>query len=142
MAGAALRLARAIGYRTAGTVEFLLGPDRRFYFLEMNTRIQVEHPVTEMVTGIDLVREQIRVAGGLPLSFGQDDVRPRGHAIECRVYAEDPERNFMPSPGPGEAFRPALAPGTRLTTTFAAGGWGPGPHRPVPGHTLRLGCRR
>src|SRR5207245_7004174 len=121
MAAAALRLARAIGYRNAGTVEFLLGPDRRFYFLSMNTRIQVQHPVTEMVTGIDLVREQIRVAAGLPLSFGQDDVRPRGHAIECRVYAEDPERNFMPSPGQVKPFRPPPGPGTRPDGNVEAG---------------------
>ncbi len=109
MAGAALRLARTIGYHNAGTIEFLLGADRRFYFLEMNTRIQVEHPITEMVTGIDIVREQIRVAQGLPLSFTQDDVRPRGHAIECRIYAEDPERNFLPSTGEVTAFRPPSA---------------------------------
>lgn len=121
MATAALRLARAIAYHSAGTIEFLLGPDRRFYFLEMNTRIQVEHPVTEMVTGIDIVREQIRVAQGLLLSFAQEDVRPRGHAIECRIYAEDPERNFLPSMGEVTAFRPPAGPGVRLDTGVEQG---------------------
>jgi len=121
MAGAALRLARTIGYHNAGTIEFLLGADRRFYFLEMNTRIQVEHPITEMVTGIDIVREQIRVAQGLPLSFTQDDVRPRGHAIECRIYAEDPERNFLPSTGEVTAFRPPSGPGVRLDSGVEQG---------------------
>ncbi|HEV2764402.1 MAG TPA: acetyl-CoA carboxylase biotin carboxylase subunit [Pyrinomonadaceae bacterium] len=100
MGEAALRIARAAAYVGAGTVEFLLSDvTREFYFLEMNTRLQVEHPVTEMVTGIDIVREQITVAAGEPLSFTQDDVSWTGHAVECRVYAEDPDNNFLPSPG-------------------------------------------
>jgi acetyl-CoA carboxylase biotin carboxylase subunit len=100
MGAAAVSIARAAAYVGAGTVEFLVSDvTREFYFLEMNTRLQVEHPVTELVTGFDLVREQIRVAAGLPLSFTQEDVRWTGHAVECRVYAEDPEQNFMPSPG-------------------------------------------
>ena len=100
MGEAAVRIARAVDYLGAGTVEFLFSDStREFYFLEMNTRLQVEHPVTELVTGFDLVREQITVASGRPLSFKQEDVRWHGHAIECRVYAEDPENNFFPSPG-------------------------------------------
>src|SRR6201989_2976862 len=100
MGAASVEIARAADYVGAGTVEFLVSDvTRDFYFLEMNTRLQVEHPVTELVTGFDLVREQIRVAYGLPLSFTQEDVRWTGHAVECRVYAEDPEQNFMPSPG-------------------------------------------
>jgi acetyl-CoA carboxylase biotin carboxylase subunit len=96
----AVKAAKAVNYVGAGTVEFLLSDvDKSFYFLEMNTRLQVEHPVTELVTGIDLVKEQIRVAYGLELSFSQEDISIRGHAIECRVYAEDPENNFLPSPG-------------------------------------------
>ncbi len=99
MAKAALRAAKAVKYYSTGTVEFVLDEQGQFYFIEMNTRIQVEHPVTEMVTGIDLIREQIRVAAGLKLSCKQDDIRPTGHSIECRINAEDPEQNFMPSPG-------------------------------------------
>jgi acetyl-CoA carboxylase biotin carboxylase subunit len=98
MGEVACRAAEAIGYRNAGTVEFLMAPDKSFYFLEMNTRLQVEHPITEMTTGIDIVREQLAIASGEPLSFSQEDVEVRGHAVEMRIYAEDPVR-FLPSPG-------------------------------------------
>ena len=114
MGECAVKVASAVDYVGAGTVEFLVSDlDRSFYFLEMNTRLQVEHPVTELVTGIDLVREQIRVAAGGPLSFSQDDVQLSGHAIECRIYAEDPSSNFMPSPGRIERLRIPQGPGVR-----------------------------
>ena len=99
MGNCATELTRAAGYRGAGTIEFLLDQGNNFYFIEMNTRIQVEHPVTEMVTGVDLLQEQIRVAGGAPLRYRQEDVRISGHSIECRINAEDPSNNFAPSPG-------------------------------------------
>ena len=114
MGAAAVKLARAVNYVGAGTVEFLVADDtREFYFLEMNTRLQVEHPVTELVTGIDLVREQITVAAGAPLSFSQDEIRWHGHAIECRVYAEDPANNFFPSPGRITHLQVPHGPGIR-----------------------------
>ena len=97
--GTAVKIGKAIGYNNAGTIEFLVDDNLKYYFLEMNTRVQVEHPVTELVTGIDIVREQILVAAGNNLSFTQDEIKQNGHAIECRIYAEDPENDFMPSPG-------------------------------------------
>jgi acetyl-CoA carboxylase biotin carboxylase subunit len=109
----AVRVAKAAGYYNAGTVEFLVDQDRNFYFLEMNTRLQVEHPVTEFVTGLDLVHLQFKVAAGDPLPFRQEDIRLRGHAIECRIYAEDPDNNYMPSPGQITRLISPSGPGIR-----------------------------
>lgn len=113
---AAVRACQTIGYTNAGTIEFLVDSHENFYFMEMNTRIQVEHPVTEMVTGLDLVKEQIRIAAGDRLSFGQRDVEIRGHAIECRINAEDPRHQFRPSAGTVETFRAPGGPGIRVDT--------------------------
>jgi acetyl-CoA carboxylase biotin carboxylase subunit len=120
MEAAAERACRAIGYRNAGTFEFLLGPDGSFYFIELNARLQVEHPVSELVTGIDLVREQLRIAAGEQLTATGRAPR-RGHAIEIRINAEDPGRDFAPAPGLITAFRPPLGPGVRLDTFVEAG---------------------
>lgn len=114
MGKAAVRAAKAVNYSNAGTIEFLLNADGDFYFMEMNTRIQVEHPVTELVCGIDLVREQIRIAAGEKLSFQQKDVKLSGHAIECRINAEDPERNFTPNPGTITNYIPSGGIGVRV----------------------------
>jgi acetyl-CoA carboxylase biotin carboxylase subunit len=120
MGEAAIRGAKAINYVGAGTIEMLLDEDCSFYFMEMNTRIQVEHPVTEMLTGVDLVKEQIRVAAGEPLSV--TEMPPlRGHVIEVRVNAEDPARNFQPSPGRIEAYHPPGGPGVRIDSHVYAG---------------------
>jgi acetyl-CoA carboxylase biotin carboxylase subunit len=117
----AVRLVKAAGYTNAGTVEFLVDKDQHFYILEVNARIQVEHPVTEEVTGIDLIKEQIRIASGEPLEFKQKDIQQSGHAIECRINAEDPARNFAPSPGTIQEFRTPGGPGVRLDTHAYAG---------------------
>lgn len=114
MGDVAVRAARAAGYTNAGTVEFLLAPDGQFFFLEVNARLQVEHPVTEMVTGIDLVHEQIRIAAGEPLGYDQSAIAIRGHAVECRVYAEDPANAFMPSTGTLHGYRVPGGPGVRV----------------------------
>ncbi len=121
MGAAAVAAARAVDYVGAGTIEFLLDRDGRFYFIEMNTRIQVEHPTTEMITGIDLVREQILVCGGEPMSFRQEDVHPRGWAIECRINAEDPDNRFLPSPGLITVWEPPAGPWVRVDEGVHAG---------------------
>ncbi len=110
----AVEAARAVGYRSAGTIEGLLAPDGSYYFMEMNTRIQVEHTVTELVTGLDLVREQVLIAAGEPLSLRQEDVRLTGHAIECRINAEDPSSGFLPAPGRIAGYREPGGPGVRV----------------------------
>ena len=121
MGKAAIAIARESGYHNAGTVEFLLDRDGSFYFIEVNARIQVEHTVTEMVTGVDLIQEQLLVADGEPLRFTQEDVQIRGHAIECRINAEDPDRDFQPSPGRVELFVPPGGPGVRVDSHCYSG---------------------
>jgi acetyl-CoA carboxylase biotin carboxylase subunit len=121
MAEAAVAVVRAVGYRSAGTVEFLVDTSGDFYFLEVNTRIQVEHPVTELLLGVDLVKEQIKISSGLPLSLSQDSLSPRGHAIECRIYAEDPENDFLPSFGRITHLTEPKGPGVRVDSGVYAG---------------------
>jgi len=121
MGETAVRAMRAAGYNNAGTVEFLLDKERRFYFLEVNARLQVEHPVTELVTGVDLVRQQILIASGAPLALRQEDLAQRGHAIECRIYAEDPKTNFLPSAGRIAFLREPKGPGIRFDSGVAEG---------------------
>jgi len=121
MGEAAVRGAKAVDYNSVGTIEFLVDAHGNFYFMEMNTRIQVEHPVTEMVTGIDLIKEQIRVAAGNRLSFTQEEVRWKGHAIECRINAEDPDHDFMPCPGQVTLYHPPGGPGIRVDSHLYTG---------------------
>lgn len=142
MGEAAVRLARAGGYTNAGTLEFLVDAERKFYFLEMNTRLQVEHPVTEMVTSLDLVKLQIRVAAGEPLPFSQSDIELRGHAIECRIYAEDPDNHFFPSPGRILERRVPTGPGIRLDDGVYAGWTVPNEYDPLLGKLIAWGHDR
>jgi acetyl-CoA carboxylase biotin carboxylase subunit len=121
MGAAAVKAAEAAGYENAGTIEFVVDKNNNFYFIEMNTRIQVEHPITEEVTGFDLVKAQIKIAAGMPLSITQDDVKLTGHAIECRINAENPELNFRPSPGRIEALNIPGGPGVRIDSAVYQG---------------------
>jgi acetyl-CoA carboxylase, biotin carboxylase subunit len=142
MGEAAIRLAREGGYTNAGTVEFLVDAERNFYFLEVNTRLQVEHPVTEMVTSLDLVKLQIGIAAGERLPFGQEEATFRGHAIECRIYAEDPENNFFPSPGKILERRVPTGPGVRLDEGIYAGWTVPNEYDPLLGKLIAWGADR
>jgi acetyl-CoA carboxylase, biotin carboxylase subunit len=117
----AIQAVQELGYRNAGTLEFLLDDEGHYYFMEMNTRLQVEHPVTEMVTSTDLVKEQIRIAAGMPLQLRQEDLRPHGHAIECRITAEDASANFRPQTGTVEQYLPPGGPGVRVDSHLYAG---------------------
>jgi acetyl-CoA/propionyl-CoA carboxylase biotin carboxyl carrier protein len=138
----AVEAARAAGYRSAGTIEGLLSRDGEYYFLEMNTRIQVEHTVTEMVTGLDLVREQVLIAAGEPLSLRQEDVRLTGHAIECRINAEDPSNGFLPSPGRITTYREPGGPGVRVDSGVLAGSEVPGLYDPLVAKLIVHGVDR
>jgi acetyl-CoA carboxylase biotin carboxylase subunit len=142
MGKAAVRLARAGGYTNAGTLEFLVDAERNFYFLEMNTRLQVEHPVTEFVTSLDLVKLQIRIAAGEPLPFTQAEVALRGHAMECRIYAEDPDNNFFPSPGKILKRSTPGGPGIRLDDGVYEGWTVPYEYDPILGKLIAWGSDR
>ncbi len=142
MGEAAVKLARAGNYTNAGTMEFLVDAQRNFYFLEMNTRLQVEHPVTEMVTSLDLVKLQMSIAAGEPLPFGQEDIEPRGYAIESRIYAEDPDNNFSPSPGKIIGCGVPSGPGIRLDQGIYAGWTVPNEYDPMLGKLIAWGGDR
>jgi acetyl-CoA carboxylase biotin carboxylase subunit len=142
MGEAAVKLARAGKYANAGTVEFLVDAQRNFYFLEMNTRLQVEHPVTELVTALDIVKLQIQIADGAPLPFEQRDVNLRGHAIECRIYAEDPDNNFFPSPGRISKYATPSGPGIRLDDGIYEGWTVPNEYDPMLGKLIAWGADR
>jgi acetyl-CoA carboxylase biotin carboxylase subunit len=131
LADAAVRIAKAAGYRNAGTCEFLVAPDGSFVFLEVNTRLQVEHPVTEMVTGLDLVALQLRLAAGERLPFGQDGIERRGASIECRITAEDAFRGFLPAGGHIDDLREPGGPGIRVDSALEAGAWVPDEYDPL-----------
>ncbi|MDZ4672538.1 MAG: hypothetical protein SH821_16880, partial [Phototrophicales bacterium] len=118
---AAVNAGRAVNYVNAGTVEFIATPEQQFYFLEMNTRLQVEHPITELVTGVDIVKWQFKIASGEPLTLTQADIHQRGHAIECRIYAEDAHNNFLPAIGQVKLFIPPHMPGVRVDSGLSSG---------------------
>ncbi len=134
--------ARSAGYTNAGTVEFLVDQDKNFYFLEMNTRLQVEHPVTELITGLDLVHLQIRVANGEPFPFTQEEVQIRGHAIECRIYAEDPDNNYFPSPGKITLLLLPSGPGIRRDSGMYEGWTVPMDYDPLLAKLIGYGTDR
>ncbi|HKQ88028.1 MAG TPA: acetyl-CoA carboxylase biotin carboxylase subunit [Candidatus Acidoferrales bacterium] len=142
MGEAAVKLARAGAYTNAGTMEFLVDADRKFYFLEMNTRLQVEHPVTELVTSLDLVKLQIRIAAGEKLPLSQRDIALRGHAIECRLYAEDPDNNFLPSPGTITEYHAPGGPGIRVDDGVYSGWIVPNEYDPMLGKVIAWGNDR
>lgn len=142
MGEVAVRVAKAAGYTNAGTIEFLVDQSKNFYFLEMNTRLQVEHPVTELVTGLDLVQLQIRIAAGESLPFQQEDIKVRGHAIECRIYAEDPEQNFFPSPGRITLLTVPSGPGIREDSGMYEGWTVPVDYDPLLAKLISYGSDR
>jgi acetyl-CoA carboxylase biotin carboxylase subunit len=139
---AAVAIARKSGYTNAGTVEFMLDEQKKFYFLEMNTRLQVEHPVTELITGLDLVRLQIEIASGKPLPIAQQDVHISGHALELRIYAEDPENGFLPDPGRLELYAPPKGPGVRIDDGYEQGMEIPIEYDPLIGKLIGYGSSR
>jgi acetyl-CoA carboxylase biotin carboxylase subunit len=138
----AVRVAKAAGYTNAGTVEFLVDKEKNFYFLEMNTRLQVEHPVTELITGLDLVHLQIHIAAGAKLPFVQEDVCLRGHAIECRIYAEDPDNNYFPSPGKITLLLAPSGPGIRSDSGMYEGWTVPVDYDPLLAKLIGYGTDR